>query len=300
METIPQKKITHPGELDKFKASQIVKDYLEFVVNLQQSVKSKGISETKRLDDFKLFDNYQDEVRQALAETPPKEGKNRFGNIAFKDFHEKLTKINLSFVEKLLSVWNIDMKYQRELATYLDECYGNEVRIDYGTGHELNFMVFLYCLNQLKEFSSEQKAAVIHQIFYDYIFTMRKIQLLYNLEPAGSHGVWGLDDYHFLPFIFGGAELIEHKVIKTPLAIHKLDILEEYGEEFMYLNCINFIRKVKSTAPFSETSPILNDISGAASWDKVAQGMVKMYAVEVLGKYPVVQHLRFGSLFEYK
>ena len=61
METIPQKKITYPGELDKFKASQIVKDYLEFVVNLQQSVKSKGISETKRLDDFKLFDNYQDE-----------------------------------------------------------------------------------------------------------------------------------------------------------------------------------------------------------------------------------------------
>ena len=128
---------------------------------------------------------------------------------------------------------------------------------------------------------------------------MRKIQLQYGLEPAGSHGVWGLDDYHFLPFIFGGAELVENDIFKTPNDIHNELLVEQYKKEYMYVNCVAFIRVVKK-GRFCDTSPMLNDISGAASWFKIANGMIAMYKNEVFTKLPVVQHIRFGKFFELK
>ena len=66
---------------------------------------------------------------------------------------------------------------------------------------------------------------------------MRRIQLTYMLEPAGSHGVWGLDDYHFLPFLMGSAELINNRdEVETPNFIHKDQVLQDFAEEYMYLS----------------------------------------------------------------
>ena len=142
-------------------------------------------------------------------------------------------------------------------------------------------MVFLFCVNKIQPFKEDQYPAVVHQVFYDYIFTMRKIQLTYNLEPAGSHGVWGLDDYHFLPFIYGASELIGHEVVAKPSDGMNLKYLEMYADDYMYLNCLKFIRTVKNGVPFSQSSPYLYDISAAESWTKVSGGMIKMYKVEV-------------------
>ena len=72
---------------------------------------------------------------------------------------------------------------------------------------------------------------------------MRNIQTAYKLEPAGSHGVWGLDDYHFLPFIFGASELIKHPTI-IPDSIHDDKVLDKFADTYMYLGCIKFIKQV--------------------------------------------------------
>jgi len=48
--------------------------------------------------------------------------------------------------------------------------------------------------------------------------------------------------------------------------------------------------------PFYEHSPQLYDISGIPYWAKINKGMIKMYKVEVMGKFPVVQHFPIGSV----
>ena len=91
---------------------------------------------------------------------------------------------------------------------------------------------------------------------------MRILQSTYWLEPAGSHGVWGLDDYHFLPFLFGSAQLRTNAGPTarrvpghpSPKAIHVPDIVDELAKDYMYFSCIKFINSVSALFSFPRTS----------------------------------------------
>lgn len=103
--------------------------------------------------------------------------------------------------------------YVTELGFYLSESFGNAVRIDYGTGHELSFVFFLCGLFKAGILQERDNVACALSLFNEYLLFVRRLQKTYRMEPAGSQGVWSLDDYQFIPFIWGSAQLSCKKTI---------------------------------------------------------------------------------------
>ena len=201
-----------------------------------------------------------------------------------------------------------------EIATYLQAAFGHPQRLDYGTGHETSFHVFLYTLWRVgcwqydmntNSFSTRRLKATTISLYTAYLQVTRQLQTRYSLEPAGSHGVWGLDDYHCLPFYFGACQLQSTSShnnlleLSPPSCIGDSAIVQAHKDQYLYLSCIDYIQQLKRGVPFFESSPMLHDISQTLpSWSKVAAGLLKLYQGEVLQKRPVVQHLTFGKLFQ--
>ena len=108
-----------------------------------------------------------------------------------------------------------------ELQCYLHDAFGHPIRLDYGTGHECSFIVFLLSLCKIGCFNwgnakgghtnnptpPEVIGHASLSLFHVYLNVTRGLQRDYMLEPAGSHGVWGLDDYHCVPFYLGACQM---------------------------------------------------------------------------------------------
>lgn len=81
------------------------------------------------------------------------------------------------------------------------------------------FVCFLLCLEAIGLLNKSDHGVIVTRVFSKYVSIVRMLQTKYwcvwnslisfvgiifrmcnRLEPAGSRGAWGLDDYCFLPF----------------------------------------------------------------------------------------------------
>lgn len=292
----PTRRILSSRDHDVFLSSSAYSLILSFVFSLSESAAAKKISSIDLASThpaihkiLSMFDSIEDTINCC---PPTDQGDSRFGNPAFRDFIDSISTQSQSWHQRLGLPSQSSIE---EVSTYLHHSFGNRQRIDYGSGHELNLVMWLLCLNRLSLLPTSTFPALTLAVFPRYTKLLRRLQSTYYLEPAGSHGVWGLDDYHFLPFLFGASQLLHHPYIR-PLSIHNELVLEEEGDEYLYLDMVRFTMASKAVKGLKWTQPMLDDISGSRSWEKVEQGMRRMFVKEVLGKLPVMQHFLFGSL----
>ncbi|KAJ0285090.1 hypothetical protein Brms1b_001531 [Colletotrichum noveboracense] len=341
----PTKRINTGTDLATFLTTTAYRDILLFLLQLNRSLcprrsPSGGPATTYPLTSvppptsdrlpapIKALQNLLSAAESLIELAPPDPGPRRFGNVSFRKWHELLAErapalLSEHIPSAVLSFPTTPSSEppSSELLSYLLGSFGSSQRLDYGTGHELAFLAFLGSLCKLGFFGDGSEAdpaatdrAIVLGAIEPYLRVVRKLILTYTLEPAGSHGVWGLDDHSFLPYIFGSAQLttpitqgsaepmpMEGSVRGAPKTgdIVKAAVVEEQRTENMYFSAVGFINDVKK-GPFWEHSPILFDVSGVqAGWGKINKGMLKMFNAEVLQKFPVVQHFTFGSLFSW-
>lgn len=284
------------------------------MLRLNQSVKNKKRSSVSKIDSsaaVKKTLQALDKLSQWACDIEPVEQKNRFGNSAFRTWHARLRDQAAMLTGGIVGAASVEEVVEREeggkvdkegvveeLAEYLKLSFGNETRIDYGSGHEAMFLVLMFCLWKVGVYKESDDADLVLLVFVGYLEVTRLLQKRYMLEPAGSHGVWGLDDYSFLPFLWGSAQLLNSKRV-VPGVVSDNEGLRNARDEYLYLDAIAYIREMKR-GPFHEHSPMLWDISQVKEgWPKINQGMIKMYKGEVWNKRPVIQHMVFGSVFPF-
>lgn len=82
-----------------------------------------------------------DRVATLVKETPAEvNSTSRFGNAAFRALYSKVQQESRSMHE---SIPGMRTEAIIEVERYFVECFGNEKRIDYGSGMELNFACWL-------------------------------------------------------------------------------------------------------------------------------------------------------------
>ncbi|CAE7212816.1 Serine threonine-protein phosphatase 2A activator [Pyrenophora teres f. teres] len=337
---LPAKRIHDGDDVTFFLASRAYANIMTFIFQLNTSmiprkVESKEQGKDTAYKEWTLNDpdvphppivqnlaKLLEALTSIIDEAPPDPGPRRFGNVSFRTWYDIVRERVPDLLDQHLPASVLafkstsDVPAKTELEAYLIGSFGSSQRLDYGTGHELSFLAFLGCLWKLGAFpesqDGDQERGIVLGVIEPYLALIRRLILTYTLEPAGSHGVWGLDDHFFLPYIFGSAQF--SPAITTPgdvaaegslpSAPHPGDVakapaVERERRRNMYFSAIGFIYDVKK-GPFWEHSNILYDISGVqAGWAKINKGMIKMYNAEVLSKFPVVQHFPFGSLFPF-
>ncbi|CAI8007027.1 Serine/threonine-protein phosphatase 2A activator [Geodia barretti] len=261
---VPERLVKDTADLETWKKSQAYQDFTGFIYILNEAVKGKKNNDSIIDKLTGVLDMYM----KFIDETPPLEQPERFGNKAYRLWSDRVRDSSEEVIKSLLPA---DLHGAvEELQPYLLQGFGNAIRIDYGTGHEMKFAAFLCCLMKMKVIPQDCAAALVLHVIRSHVCVLQPTQ------PS-----------------------VESQTELTPLSFVEETLVNQNASDYMFMSCVAYINKVK-TGPFAEHSNSLWGISSVAEWTKVNSGLIKMYKAEVLGKFPVIQHFPFGTILSFE
>lgn len=160
-----------------------------------------SIQKDKQIENNNII-NILENIYNIIYSVPLSNEKGRYANPNSKDVFNKILEVDVTSFFDFNINSTLDINNLLELNKYLHNSFGNNKRLDYGTGHELNFLCFCYVAYKFNVLSINE----IYLVFKQYWRISKYFINKFNLEPAGSKGSWSLDDYQLLPFVFGVAE----------------------------------------------------------------------------------------------
>jgi serine/threonine-protein phosphatase 2A activator len=235
----PTKQVNRPDQIAAWQKSHAFADVVGFIMKCNDQVRGKpNACERVVSDKVRAVVAFLEMAKGWVAEIPAQTQSQRFGNKSFRDWLIRLKEHSPAFHIQLLGEVLVSQGAAEELGVYFTEAWGNNTRIDYGTGHELNFASWLAALLKLGVFVEEDVTALVLDVFQAYLALVRTLQGVYWLEPAGSKGVWGLDDYQFLPLLWGAAQLDGQAMIPTDVVTDHDFVVKEVGAFLLSLELL--------------------------------------------------------------
>lgn len=178
---LPTKEVKSPMDMKKWQDSETYRSLINFIDSICKSISGRSNSSQCSVSPkvemlLKTLGNLENLIRT----NPPIDQPQRFGNVAFRSWFKQMTE---SLDEEFKDL--IPENARVELKPYFIESFGNSTRIDYGTGHELSFLLFLMCLFKTGIFEKSDELAVAIKVFNKYLNVARCLQVTYKMEPAG-------------------------------------------------------------------------------------------------------------------
>lgn len=223
-----------------FKTTEAYNIIRDFIYQVDNSIKN---NHQENISDPLLI-----KIKEIIENTPLSSEHTRFANAAMRTVIE-----------------NIEAITDDE---YLRQSFGNSIRMDFGTGHELNFLCYLYRKSEKKAINKNQVLSAVREYARIVRFYIRK----FHIEAAGARGCWSVDDYLLLPYLFGSSENFKMTV---PIECIEQGVFREAWECRQKKGLIEGICKLE--------------------WPNVNIGLLKMYDEEVLSKRVVTQHFVYSE-----